>query len=265
MIHQTAVKGRQLSVVACTLALSVAIPWPKASAEATNTTPSKTPPSYIEADRSDADQVLGSALTDNVFSDRFTALRKQLVATSLRGNPAPGCAEPPVFTLEVVSPEKPTSEGSAWEETYAISCKERVRRTFLLFLSVREGMKHSELAPGDTLADAILQRDFLQSATAAAISRARAGCRGTQVRNTRDVGDGRIAAVDRSLEHGRVRHLGRHQRHVLAIAKGRDRLVHRSTALAPSLTATTTGGTGLTSMAMAAALGINSCKNSTRF
>ena len=79
MIHQTAVKGRQLSVVACTLALSVAIPWPKASAEATNTTPSKTPPSYIEADRSDADQVLGSALTNNVFSDRFTALRKELV------------------------------------------------------------------------------------------------------------------------------------------------------------------------------------------
>ena len=91
----------------------------------------------------------------------------------------PGCAEPPVFKLEVVSPEKPTSEGSAWEETYAISCKERVRRTFLLFLSVKEGMKHSELAPGDTLADAILQRDFLQSATAAAMSRARAGCRGT--------------------------------------------------------------------------------------
>ena len=60
-----------------------------------------------------------------------------------------------------------------------------MRRTFLLFLSVKEGMKHSELTPGDTLADAILQRDFLQSATAAAMSRARAGCRGTQVRNTR--------------------------------------------------------------------------------
>ena len=108
LIHKTA--------VACGVALSVAIPWPKASAEATNTTPSKTPPSYIEADRSDADQVLGSALTDYVFWNGFTALRKQLVATSLRGNPVPGCEDPPVFTLEVVSPEKPTSEGSAWEE-----------------------------------------------------------------------------------------------------------------------------------------------------
>ena len=28
MIHQIAVKGRQLSVVACAVALSVAIPWP---------------------------------------------------------------------------------------------------------------------------------------------------------------------------------------------------------------------------------------------
>jgi hypothetical protein len=50
---------------------------------------------------------------------------------------------------------------------------------------VKEGMKHSELAPGDTIADAILQRDFLQGATAAAMSRARAGCKGAQVRNTR--------------------------------------------------------------------------------
>ena len=53
MIHQTAVKGGQRSVVACAVALSLAIPWPKASAEATNATPSKAPPSYIEADRSE--------------------------------------------------------------------------------------------------------------------------------------------------------------------------------------------------------------------
>ena len=197
MVHQSAIKAAveksrsnkeksgHLRTIACAVALTVAIPWPKASAEATNTSPSKPLPSYIEADRSDADQVLGSALTDNVFSDRFTALRKQLVATSLRGNPAPGCAEPPVFTLEVVSPEKPTQDGSAWEETYAIKCKERGRRTFLLFLSAKDVMKHSELAPGDTIADAILQRDFLQGATAAPMTRARAGCKGAQVRNTR--------------------------------------------------------------------------------
>lgn len=54
--------------------------------------------------------------------------------------------------------------------------------------------------------------------------------------HSRDFGDERsIAAVDRSLEHGSVRHLGRHQRHVLAIAKGRDRLVHRSAAPAQPL------------------------------
>src|SRR3954471_19157196 len=212
------------------------MPGPKASAEATNTTPSKTPPSYIEADRSDADQVLGPALTDNVFSDRFTALRKQLVAASLRGNPASGCAEPPVFTLEVVSPEKPTQEGSAWEETYAIKCKERVRRTFLLFLSVKEGMKHSELAPGDTIArrDPATglppRRDGRGHEPGPGRMQGRAGSQ-----HPRDVDDGRIAAVDRSLEHGRVRHLGGHQRHVLAIPKRRDRLVHRSAAPAPPL------------------------------
>ena len=47
LIHQTAVKGGQRSVVACAVALSLAIPWPKASAEATNATPSKAPPSLI--------------------------------------------------------------------------------------------------------------------------------------------------------------------------------------------------------------------------
>ena len=174
-----------LRAIACAVALTVAMSGPKASGEAANTTPSKTLPSYIEADRSDADQVLGPALTDEVFSDRFTALRQQLVTASLRGNPAPECAEPPVFTLEVVSPEKPSPEGSAWEETYAINCQQRVRRTFLLYLSTKVGIKHSELAPGDTIADAILQRDFLQGATAAAMSRARAGCKGAQVRSTR--------------------------------------------------------------------------------
>ena len=84
MAHQTSIKNRHLRAIACAVALTVAMPGPKASGETANTTPSKTPPSYIEADRSDADQVLGPALTDNVFSDRFTALRKQLVATSLR-------------------------------------------------------------------------------------------------------------------------------------------------------------------------------------
>ena len=84
-----------------------------------------------------------------------------------------------------MSPEKPSPEGSAWEETYAINCQQRVRRTFLLYLSTKVGIKHSELAPGDTIADAILQRDFLQGATAAAMSRARAGCKGAQVRSTR--------------------------------------------------------------------------------
>ena len=185
MLRYNAIMNGYLSAMACAVALTVAVPWPQAGAESANTTPSKTPPSYIEADRSDAEQVLGPAIADEVFSDRFTALRRQLVAASLRGNPAPGCAEPPAFTLEVVSPEKPTPEGPAWEETYAINCQQRVRRTFLLFLSANDGIKHSELAPGDTVADAILQRDFLQGATAAAMSRARAGCKGARVRNTR--------------------------------------------------------------------------------
>ena len=136
-----------LRAIACAVALTVAIPGPKASGEAANTTPSKTPPSYVEADRSDADQVLGPALTDNVFSDRFTALRKQLVAASLRGMRLRDARSAGLHARGRVTGKTDRGRISVGG-TYAIKCKERVRRTFLLFLSVKEGMKRGELARG---------------------------------------------------------------------------------------------------------------------
>ncbi len=64
----------------------------------TNTAQARMPvPGYIEADRSSAEQALGPALADEVFSDKFTPLRKQLISASLRANPASGCARPPDF------------------------------------------------------------------------------------------------------------------------------------------------------------------------
>jgi hypothetical protein len=121
-------------------------------------------PSYIEADRTQAEETLGAALANDVFSDRFTALRKRLIASSLRADPAAGCGSPPAFTLPIV-----------------------VRRTFLLILSPKDGMKSVELAPGGTIADVTLQRDVLQGASMAAmIGRGTAaGCKRVQVRDTR--------------------------------------------------------------------------------
>ena len=75
---------------------------PGLAAQAAPSTPPV--PSYIVADRGGAEQMLGAARADEVFSDQFTPLRKRLVAASLRANPAPGCAQPPEFTLEVVAP-----------------------------------------------------------------------------------------------------------------------------------------------------------------
>jgi hypothetical protein len=142
-------------------------------------------PSYIEAERSQPEQALGTTLTNDVFSDRFTALRKQMIAASLRVNPAAGCAEPPAFTLETVAPVEATPEGSAWAERYRIKCKQDVRRTFLLFASGRDEPKAVEAVPGRTIADFTLQRDVLQGIAAATISRAPARCKGVQVRDTR--------------------------------------------------------------------------------
>jgi hypothetical protein len=144
-------------------------------------------PGYIEADRTQADQTLGEALANDVFSDRFTALRKRLVASSLRANPAAGCGNPPAFTLPIVVGLERSPDGSAWRELYVIRCKVDVRRTFLLILSPKDGMKSVELAPGGSIADVTLQRDVLQGASAAAmINRATpAGCKRVQVRDTR--------------------------------------------------------------------------------
>jgi hypothetical protein len=141
-------------------------------------------PSYIVADRAAAEQTLGAARADEVFSDRFTALRKRLVAASLRANPASECAQPPDFTLEVVAPIEASADTAAWQERYLIKCKLDVQRSFVL-ISTKGGMKSAELAPGSTIADMTLQRDVLQGVMAATVGRVNAKCKDVQVRNTR--------------------------------------------------------------------------------
>jgi hypothetical protein len=145
------------------------------------------PPGYIEADRTQAEKMLGRALAGDIFSDRFTALRKRLIASSLRANPTAGCGEPPAFTLQTVAAGETTAEGSAWQERYLIRCKQDVRRTFLLFLSAKDGMKSMELTPGGTIADMTLQRDVLQGATTAALINRAAPtkCKNARVRDSR--------------------------------------------------------------------------------
>ena len=148
-------------------------------------TPSTPPvPTYIVADRAGAERMLGAARADEVFSDRFTALRKRLVAASLRANPAPGCAQPPDFTLEVVAPIEANAETAAWQERYLIKCTPDVQRSFLL-ISAKGGMKTAELAPGGTIADITLQRDVLQGVMAATVGRVSEKCKDVRVRNTR--------------------------------------------------------------------------------
>ena len=144
-------------------------------------------PSYIEADRTQAEESLGGALANDVFSDRFTALRKRLIASSLRDNPAAGCGATPAFTLQIVVGLERSADGSAWRELYVVKCKVNVRRTFLLIMSPKDGMKSVELAPGGTIADVTLQRDVLQGASVAAmIGRGTAaGCKRVRVRDTR--------------------------------------------------------------------------------
>jgi hypothetical protein len=169
-----------MSIIPCALAAALAATSDAASSAA----PSQPVPAYITAERAPAEQVLGPARADEVFSDRLTPLRKRLIAASLRANPAPGCAQPPAFALEVVAPVEAGADASAWQERYVIACKPDVRRTFLL-VSTKDGMRSAELAPGGTIADATLQRDVLQGVMTATIGRVPAKCKDAQVRDTR--------------------------------------------------------------------------------
>ena len=59
---------------------------------------------------------LGPSASKRVFSDRFTALRKRLIASSLRDNPAAGCGATPAFTLRSSWASSAPRRGSAWRE-----------------------------------------------------------------------------------------------------------------------------------------------------
>ena len=158
-------------------------------------------PSYIEADRND------------VFSDRFTALRKRQIASSLRDNPAAGCGATPAFTLQIVVGVERSPDGSAWQEVYVIKCKVDVRRTFLLFLLPKDGMKSVELAPGGD----DRRRDVATGRASGRVD----GCDGwsgygsrlqtrASPRHAGDIRDRPVEdAVDRGLDDGRLRHFGR--------------------------------------------------------
>ena len=144
-------------------------------------------PSYIEADRAQAEETLGGALANDVFSDRFTALRKRLIASSLRANPAAGCGAAPAFTLQIVVGIERSPEASAWQEYTSSDARWMCAGHFFCSMSPKDGMKSVELAPGGTIADVTLQRDVLQGASVAAmIGRGTAaGCKRVQVRDTR--------------------------------------------------------------------------------
>ena len=170
-------------------------------------------PSYIEADRTQAEETLGGTLANDVFSDRFTALRKRLIASSLRANPAAGCGAAPAFTLQIVVGLERSPDGSAWRELYLIRRKVDVRRTFLLIRSPKDGMKSVELAPGGY----DRRRDLAAGRPSGRVD----GCDdwsgyGSRLqaraspRHAGDIRDRPVEhAVDRGLDDGCLRHVGR--------------------------------------------------------
>jgi hypothetical protein len=124
-------------------------------------------PDYIRANRDAALAAFGPDVTARIFSDQFTALRRDMVLRSLRNVPGHACGPDPAMALAFVVPF-PTNPGTvSWIERYTVDCRPRTQRNFLALVE-NGNARMIELLPGGTQADPRLQRDAMTGASAAA-------------------------------------------------------------------------------------------------
>ncbi len=140
-------------------------------------------PAYIVA-KPAAAASLGSAVAARIFSDEWTPVRQAAVQRSQKAIPGFECpADAPVALVDVI-PYRLKPGVPSWIEKFVLGCKPRTMRNLLMILD-GERPRTVELLPGQSGADPLLQRDALQGASAAAISRRAKECKVSYVVDTR--------------------------------------------------------------------------------
>ncbi len=162
----------------CVIAL--ALGWTPAAAQSQ-------PPRYIVAKPERAAAALGRDTAAKIFSDAFTPLRLQAALRSQQVHPGFACPAQPQIALAEVIPYPVKPGAASWIERIFLGCVPRSMRNFLF---VMEGGRPSvtELLPGLTNTDPLLQRDAMQGATAFAAARRAKDCGRSIVIDTRIVG-----------------------------------------------------------------------------
>ncbi|QCK88342.1 hypothetical protein E8L99_22550 [Phreatobacter aquaticus] len=133
------------------------------------------PPAYITADREPLRRAFGEALASRVFSDQFTVRRQAALAASAKRLPGFDCPQQPPAALVSVFPWPALPGRSAWIERYAMRCQPSTVRNFV---AVEEGgeVRFTEMAPGLSNTDPLLQRDLMQGIGAATVRYRPPGC-----------------------------------------------------------------------------------------
>ncbi len=132
-------------------------------------------PAYITADRQPLRRAFGDDLANRVFSNALTARRQTALVASVQRLPGFDCPQPLSMALVAVFPWPALPGRNAWIERYGVRCQPATVRNFLV---VEEGgdVRFTELAPGTSNTDPLLQRDLMQGLAAASARTRPPGC-----------------------------------------------------------------------------------------
>lgn len=150
-------------------------------------------PEYIRADPAQIRAAFGQATGARIFSDAYTAMRRDMVQKSVARIPTYECGKEPLMALAWVIPFPIKPGAVSWVEKFIVDCKPRTQRNFLAIID--DGKPRMiELLPGNSATDPVLQRDAFAGSSAAVAGAKPQGCDKQWVTDTRINGERRVNA-----------------------------------------------------------------------
>jgi len=137
-------------------------------------------PGYIKAKPDAMVKAYGAEIAEQVFSGRFTPMRRAKILSTIGEAQGVPCAKNPKVALFNISPFRARKDAIIWVENYAVGCKPAVGRNLL---AVFKGGKLQllEMVRGHTLTDPVLQRDLRRSLGPAVRAKAPKDCKRIRV------------------------------------------------------------------------------------
>ena len=133
-------------------------------------------PDYIQANPDTLAAAYGEELAKRAFSDELTAARVARIRESFTFVAESDCPRDARFVLLDASPFALDPDAVLWIERYEVACATPRRRSILMFQK-DDAIEAVPMAPGETLADPLVQGDVGPRLQQAALGRGPAGCR----------------------------------------------------------------------------------------